>query len=48
MDPKIGLEQMMKESKDDFIKYLAEFYELDIFTVNRLIEKQMKKNKDKK
>lgn len=48
MHAKIGLEQMMKESKDDFIKYLAELYELDIFTVSRLIEKQMKKNKDKK
>lgn len=48
MHSKIGLDQMMKESKDDFIKYLSELYELDIFTVNRLIQKQIKKNKDKK
>lgn len=39
---------MMKDSKDEFIKYLSEIYDLDIFTVTKLVEKQMKKNKDKK
>lgn len=47
MPSQIGLEQMMRESKDDFIKTLSELYDLDIFTVNKLIKKQLKKNKDK-